>query len=321
MRSYNWGPWAGGMVDASLATHFEKQGIALLSVESGTQFFVDELSTSGEGVERVVLAAPSFPKHTHRLTFATSDEDDGNGGGWTGNRIAPAFVADLALRLGHALKPVHTMRTYLEDFVISKLSPAADSGGGVHVVDIVPVESEVPGYRMIFRDAEGHAHHETLVRYSDQGTTPPPSIPSGALEPWPIEASAAYETVLIRGADFQTIEELEGVSEEGGMALVRSTKSLGWGPKAFANGFDPAALDGLLQLGALWTHHKVGAMQTLARMGSIVVHHLEAIPERLRSAFRARRTPTGTLFDFILATEEGDVVAELREVEFDTQSA
>jgi hypothetical protein len=50
-------------------------------------------------------------------------------------------------------------------------------------------------------------------------------------------------------------------------------------------------------------------------------HHLVPIPGRLRSAFRARRTATGTLFDFILATEEGDLVAELREVEFDTPVA
>ncbi|NIR77931.1 MAG: hypothetical protein GWO00_05970, partial [Gemmatimonadetes bacterium] len=49
--------------------------------------------------------------------------------------------------------------------------------------------------------------------------------------------------------------------------------------------------------------------------------HLEAIPERLRSAFRARKTEKGTLFDFILATEEGDLVAELREVQFDTHGA
>jgi hypothetical protein len=58
-------------------------------------------------------------------------------------------------------------------------------------------------------------------------------------------------------------------------------------------------------------------MQRLASMGSMVVHHLETIPERLRSAFTARRTERGTLFDFILATEEGDLVAELREVQFD----
>ena len=84
---------------------------------------------------------------------------------------------------------------------------------------------------------------------------------------------------------------------------------------------DPAAFEGLLQLGELWTHHKAGAMQSLARMGSMVVHHLESIPERLRSAFRARQTEKGTLFDFILATEEGDLVAELREVQFDAPGA
>ena len=58
VRSYNWGPWAGGMVDAGLAAHFERQGISLLSIDAGTQFFVDELSAGGSGVERVVLAAP-----------------------------------------------------------------------------------------------------------------------------------------------------------------------------------------------------------------------------------------------------------------------
>jgi hypothetical protein len=319
VRSYNWGPWAGGMVDAGLAAHFEKQGIALLSIDAGTRFFVDELGSAGAGVERVVLAAPSFPRGTHRLTFATEDReaDDGE----RGEGIAPALVADLALRLGHALKPVHTMRTYLEDFVISRLTPSVTGArGGVHVVDIVPEEGDAPGYRMIFRDAEGNAHHETRVVYSEAGAEPPPSVPSGGLEPWPIGVRAAYETVLRRVAGFRSIEELEGMSEEGGMALLRSGKGQGWPPK-FALGLDPATLEGLLQLGALWTHHKSGAAQKLARMGSIVVHHLESIPVRVRSAFRARVTPTGTLFDFVLATEEGDLVAELREVEFDTSGA
>lgn len=102
------------------------------------------------------------------------------------------------------------------------------------------------------------------------------------------------------------------------MALLRSAASLGWPTKGFARGFDPAMFEGLLQLGELWTHHKAGAIQSLVRLGTLVVHHLETLPERLRSAFRARRTEKGTLFDFILATEEGDLVAELREVQFDT---
>ena len=103
--------------------------------------------------------------------------------------------------------------------------------------------------------------------------------------------------------------------------MLRSATSLGWPPKAFSRGFDPATFEGLLQLGELWTHQKAGAMEKIASMGTMVVHHLESIPEQLRSAFRARQTERGTLFDFILATEDGDLVAELREVQFDAPGA
>ena len=322
VRSYNWGPWAGGMVDEGLAAHFEKQGIALLVVDTGAQFFVDELSLDGAGVERVVLAAPSFPAATHHLTFSTGDGDESVAVGSATGDVASALVADFALRLGQALKPVRTMRMYLEDFVTAirggEAGVGTDSG---HTIEIHPIVAAIPGYRLIFKDSTGHAHHETMVRYSDDGSAPPPSVPSGGLEPWPFEAETAYDTVLNAASDHRSIVNLEGVSEEGGMALLRSAASLGWPPKGFSRGFDPAAFEGLLQLGELWTHHKAGAMQQLARMGTMVVHHLETIPERLRSGFRARQTETGTLFDFILATEEGDLVAELREVQFDAHGA
>jgi len=321
VRSYNWGPWAGGMVDAGLAAHFEKQGIALLDLDIGARFFVEELGRDGVGVERVVLAAPSFPALTQRFTVSTGDDDTGSGSGSGGSRLAPSLVADFALRLGQALKPVRTMRTYLEDFVIAIRGGDSEDAEGTHTVDVHPIVAAIPGYRLIFRDSAGNAHHETSVRYSENGASVPPPFPSGGLEPWPFEATAAYETVLGTPNDMRSIVDLEGVSEEGGMALLRSAASLGWPPKGFAIGFDPAAFEGLLQLAELWTHQKAGAMQKLARMGSMVVHHLEAIPERLRSAFHARQTEGGTLFDFILATEEGDLVAELREVQFDVQSA
>jgi NAD(P)-dependent dehydrogenase (short-subunit alcohol dehydrogenase family)/acyl carrier protein len=320
VRSYNWGPWAGGMVDAGLAAHFEKQGIALLDVDVGARFFVEELGVGGAGVERVVLAAPSFPAGTHNLTFAKPfalDEQEEGGSAWA---LAPGLVADFALRVGQALRPVRTMKTYLEDFVIGMRGGEAAAAGGGNTVEVHPIVAAIPGYRLIFRDAEGNARHETRIRYDESGGTPPPSMPSGGLEPWPFGAEAAYETVLGTASTRRSIVDLEGVSEEGGMALLRSGSGGGW-PMGFAKGFDPTAFEGLLHLAELWTHHKAGAMQRLQSMGTLVVHRLETIPERLRSAFRARRTERGTLFDFVLATEEGDLVAELREVKFDGQGA
>ena len=311
VRSYNWGPWAGGMVDEALAAHFERQGIALLGVDAGAQFFVEELGLKGAGVERVVLAAPSFPATRQSFTLGDGEGDK--------KGIGSSDVAGLALRLGEALRPVGTMRAYLEDFVITL--PGQEMAAGAHSVDVEPIVAAIPSYRLVFRDNDGTVHHETIVRYSENGAGSPPQVPSGGLEPWPLEVGTAYDTVLGTATDRRAILNLEGLSEEGGMALLRSAASLGWPMKDFVKGFDPAAFEGLLQLAELWTHQKAGAMQRLAGMGQMVVHSLETIPERMRSAFRARKTERGTLFDFIIATEEGDLVAELREVQFDAPGA
>lgn len=43
IKVFHWGPWAGGMVDASLASHFEAQGIPLIPVDEGARIFATEL--------------------------------------------------------------------------------------------------------------------------------------------------------------------------------------------------------------------------------------------------------------------------------------
>lgn len=43
VKSFNWGPWAGGMVDDTLARHFEKQGIGLIPRGAGARIFADQM--------------------------------------------------------------------------------------------------------------------------------------------------------------------------------------------------------------------------------------------------------------------------------------
>lgn len=43
VKSFNWGPWAGGMVDDTLAKHFKAQGIGLIPLETGAHIFADQL--------------------------------------------------------------------------------------------------------------------------------------------------------------------------------------------------------------------------------------------------------------------------------------
>ncbi len=46
VKVFNWGPWAGGMVDAALAAHFEARGAALIGLEEGARIFADLMTSS-----------------------------------------------------------------------------------------------------------------------------------------------------------------------------------------------------------------------------------------------------------------------------------
>jgi len=55
VKVFHWGPWAGGMVDGALASHFEAQGIPLIPVDEGARIFLSELlGGAPEQVELVV---------------------------------------------------------------------------------------------------------------------------------------------------------------------------------------------------------------------------------------------------------------------------
>ena len=43
VKSFCWGPWAGGMVDATLAAHFEDRGIPLIGLQEGAEIFAHHM--------------------------------------------------------------------------------------------------------------------------------------------------------------------------------------------------------------------------------------------------------------------------------------
>jgi len=57
--SYNWGPWAGGMVQGALRPLFEQEGLTLIPPAAGARLVVEDAgSAGGLPVEIVVLAEP-----------------------------------------------------------------------------------------------------------------------------------------------------------------------------------------------------------------------------------------------------------------------
>jgi acyl transferase domain-containing protein/NADP-dependent 3-hydroxy acid dehydrogenase YdfG len=55
--AFNWGPWAGGMVDESLQRRFDDEGIATIPIDVGARFAAEIIMAADVGpVEQVVLA-------------------------------------------------------------------------------------------------------------------------------------------------------------------------------------------------------------------------------------------------------------------------
>ncbi len=68
VKSFNWGPWDGGMVDAGLKKLFASEGVGVIPLASGARLMADEILFGDEEVEKVVLAKldtsvePAFKK-------------------------------------------------------------------------------------------------------------------------------------------------------------------------------------------------------------------------------------------------------------------
>ena len=68
VKSICWGPWQGGMVDASLKRHFEKAGVGMIALEAGALALVEELSSDDGAVEVVLRAGDFLPEGNARMT-------------------------------------------------------------------------------------------------------------------------------------------------------------------------------------------------------------------------------------------------------------
>jgi hypothetical protein len=55
VKVFHWGPWAGGMVDDALASHFETQGIPLIPVNEGARIFASELLAGDPGQIELIV--------------------------------------------------------------------------------------------------------------------------------------------------------------------------------------------------------------------------------------------------------------------------
>ena len=265
VKSICWGPWEGGMVDASLKRHFERQGVGMIDLPSGVRAFVEELSSNDGAVEVIVRNGDFLPEETSRMTVRVDAKSYGFLVDHTieadpvlpmvlvhewflrATRARLPQVRDLSVRDLRMLKGIVLEGFPQQEFRFDiELSPAEDEG------------------RLVARltDEQGRLRYEAAIVRCDADV-----VAIGATGDAPQWNGAVYrEGGLFHGPAFQTIARLEALHDDGGAAIVGSIHERGWPSAGWLS--DPAAVDGAIQVAFLWSLERGGGRTLPVRLGA-----------------------------------------------------
>jgi acyl transferase domain-containing protein len=261
VKAIGWGPWAGGMVDAGLEAHFAAMGVGLIPLDDGARFFADAFQgldgdapevLYGGGLASFGGHAPEpedghvfearFHQHTHPWIASHVVR---------GKPVVPLTAAhDLALQavrqwLPHAAVQSSAAIQVDQGMVLDGYS----TGGDVFRIECKRTDvREQVAVRILYPD--GALAYRLVLRLAPQAVEP--SGEPLALPAWPA-GKAVYDGRLFHGEALRVIERIEGFSDAGATAVLRSP-----GPAPIGAAAPVDILDGGLQLAVLWAHEHLG---------------------------------------------------------------
>lgn len=135
-----------------------------------------------------------------------------------------------------------------------------------------------------------------------------------------LSSAKAYAEFLFHGPIFQVIENIEGLSENGATALVRSSRPSEWLEDIHTSSnqwiFDPALVDAAAQMAIVWSRTFHNETSLPVRFGKIT-RHIVGLPERLRMCFERLDydKPHVVRADVYFLNEDKEVVFAIEELE------
>ncbi len=299
--SFNWGPWAGGMVTDTLRPIFEKEGLTLIPTETGAKLVIDEIAGSPQGrapVEMVVLAEPAAPADSLSAPSSSTVVTP------TCQKPQLAFRRTIDLEAlpiladhvidGHAVLPMALILEWAVEGALHR-NPGLVMCGvdelrlfkGVILNGLEPATVDILVAKAVRRGAEFvvpvelrgmlengreivHARADVILadrhasgtrRLSDQGQ------PSHR---WSRED--IYSDVLFHGPAMQGIEQVESCGDRAIAGWVATAPLPSeWLERPLRSRWltDPLAIDCSFQLVVLWTRQHLGA-NSLADLGRAV---------------------------------------------------
>jgi NAD(P)-dependent dehydrogenase (short-subunit alcohol dehydrogenase family) len=312
VRAFGWGPWDGGMVDATLRGRFLDAGVGLIPIDEGAQFFAEN-ALARSSATAVVVAAPAARRlRETRLEWDVSTDnlpvlEDHQ---VRGRVVVPVvIVLDAMLRAARGLiaDPCPVVR----DFQVLSGVTFAEHEQQALTLTFEPAGSS---YTVTVRDCEGRGRYRATLD-SESGTDQNISVPQLSGSPWPLSVDDAYAGPLFHGPRFAVIENLDTFGAAGGTANLKDQRDLGWPDNGWA--IDAASVDGGLQLGIVWASAHGRPLVLPVRIARVVLHRQPGDGAIRRCRLAAHPVNDKRVdFDIAFETADGALVAVLEGVEF-----
>ncbi|WP_158230558.1 SDR family NAD(P)-dependent oxidoreductase, partial [Mycobacterium sp. shizuoka-1] len=312
VRAFGWGPWDGGMVDATLKSRFLAGGVGVIPIDEGAQFFAEH-ALCRSSATAVVVAAPAEPRlRAARLEWEVSTKDlpELTDHQVRGRVVVPVVIAlDAILRGARGL--VADACPVVRDFQVLSGVTLAESERQVFTLEYEPAATS---YAVTIVDGQGRARYRASV---DTAAVAEPeiSVPQASGSGWPMSVDEAYTGPLFHGPKFAVIEQLDTYGIAGGSATLRSMGDLDWPQNGWA--IDAAGIDGGLQLGIVWACAQGRPLVLPIRIGRVVLHRAFGDGSIGRCRLAAHPVNDKRVdFDIAYETADGAPVATLEGVEF-----
>ncbi|MFH1154156.1 MAG: SDR family oxidoreductase [Pseudomonadota bacterium] len=286
--SINWGPWEGGMVNASLKKEFIRQGIDLIPLDEGARSLVAELSDQEARDTEVVIGASLLKSKKIKPQLAEQPEKKpGLKRAFTtvagiaacpvlkSHTIAGEPVVPFALMVewfGHGAEHANPGLVFsgLDDM---RLLKGIKPGKGEAGIDVFTGKCR-PAKGGFALDSEIRSHFSgsetqflntsaTVLLKEKLPSPPVHTLPDpNPMKPFSMSVNRAYDTILFHGKDLRGIKAITGYSANG-IEVVSARAPL---PKAWLASshrkhwvFDPLVMDSAFQAAILWCSETTGA--------------------------------------------------------------
>ncbi|MHB1397277.1 MAG: SDR family NAD(P)-dependent oxidoreductase [Trichloromonadaceae bacterium] len=278
--SLNWGPWDGGMVTSALKKIFEQEGVAVIDLQAGARYLVEEIATPAGGpVELVILGGTgnSDIKAKETVALSMAFEIKLNVKEYPflkahvldGKAVLPTamiieWLANGALNTNpglrfHGFDQLRILKGVTLDSGSTR-SLQVRTGKAVKQEGLHRVPAELTGVDQAGRPL---VHARADIVLTVKLPTGHSTLSRPTLTPLPFAAADVYSPErLFHGPAFQGISALAGAGPEGIVATLRPAPAPGqWITAPLRGGWiaDPLVLDGAFQMMILWSEQQRGA--------------------------------------------------------------